>query len=65
MDQTMINVQDVPGVQAGDEVVLFGQQDGALLSVDEVASWLDTINYEVITAISRRVPRVYLGEDEN
>ena len=64
MDQTMINVQDVPGVQAGDEVVLFGQQDGALLSVDEVASWLDTINYEVITAISRRVPRVNLGEDE-
>ena len=60
MDQTMINAGCAQA--AGDEVVLFGQQDGALLSVDEVASWLDTINYEVITAISRRVPRVYLGK---
>lgn len=64
MDQTMINVQDVAGVQAGDEVVVFGRQNGAQLPADEVASWLDTINYEVVTAISRRVPRIYLGEDE-
>ncbi|MCR3921705.1 MAG: alanine racemase [Firmicutes bacterium] len=64
MDQTMICVQDIADVQVGDEVVLFGKQGDALLHVDEVARWLNTINYEVVTSISRRVPRVYLGEDE-
>ncbi|NLZ94017.1 MAG: alanine racemase, partial [Firmicutes bacterium] len=65
MDQTMISVQDIDNVHVGDEVVLFGRQGEAQLHVDEVASWLDTINYEVVTCISRRVPRVYLGEDVN
>ena len=65
MDQTMISVEGIDNVNVGDEVVLFGQQGEAQLHVDEVASWLDTINYEVVTCISRRVPRVYLGEDVN
>lgn len=59
MDQTMINVQDVDGVAAGDEAVIFGRQGDALLHVDEVARWLETINYEVVTRISGRIPRVY------
>jgi alanine racemase len=63
MDQTMISLEGIEGAGAGDEVVLFGQQGDALLHVDEVACWLDTINYEVVTRISRRIPRVYLGED--
>lgn len=63
MDQTMINVQGVDGVTTGDEVVLFGKQGDAQLPVDEVAHWLDTINYEVVTSLSRRVPRVYLRKD--
>lgn len=62
MDQTMIRVCGIPDVKAGDVAVLFGQQDGALLHADEVARWLDTINYEVVTAVSYRVPRVYLRE---
>ncbi|NLM51980.1 MAG: alanine racemase [Firmicutes bacterium] len=65
MDQTMIDVTDVDNVRAGDEAVLFGCQQGAELHVDEVAGWLGTINYEVITSISRRVPRVYLAEGQN
>lgn len=63
MDQTMISVQDIDGATVGDEVTLFGRQNGALLHVDELADWLDTINYEVITRISRRIPRVYIWED--
>jgi len=63
MDQTMINVQDVGGVVAGDEAVMFGRQGEAQLHVDEVAGWLDTINYEVVTRISGRIPRVYFWED--
>ena len=65
MDQTLINLGGIAGAAAGEEVVLFGSQGDAVLPVDEVAQWLDTINYEVVTTISRRVPRVYLMETEN
>jgi alanine racemase len=63
MDQTMVSLAGIDDAAVGDEAVLFGQQGDALLHVDEVARWLDTINYEVVTRISRRIPRVYLGED--
>jgi len=46
----------------GDEVVLFGRQGEAELHVDEVAALLDTINYEVVCAVSARVPRVYVRD---
>lgn len=63
MDQTMISVRALDGVSAGEEAVLFGRQGDAMLHVDEVARWLETINYEVITSVSRRVPRVYVRSD--
>jgi len=62
MDQVIVRVDHIPGVAAGDEAVLFGRQGEAVLSADEVAAWLETINYEVVTAVSRRVPRVYLRQ---
>jgi alanine racemase len=58
MDQTMINVTHIPEVQQGDEVVLIGHQGEETLSVDEVAERLGTINYEVISEILARVPRI-------
>lgn len=60
MDQCMINVSRVPDVQIGDEVVLFGEQGGEMISADEVASWLGTIGYEIVCMVSNRVPRVYV-----
>ncbi len=60
MDLTMLDVGDVKNVQLGDEVVVFGQQGNESLSVDEMAAMLGTINYEIVTGISARVPRVYL-----
>jgi alanine racemase len=60
MDLTMLDVGDVKNVQMGDEVVVFGQQGNETLAVDEMAAMLDTINYEIVTGISARVPRVYL-----
>jgi alanine racemase len=60
MDLTMLDVGHIDGVQVGDEVVVFGQQDNANLSIDEMASLLNTINYEIVTSITARVPRVYL-----
>jgi alanine racemase len=58
MDQSMIDVTDIPGVRQGDEVVLIGQQGGERITVGEVAERLGTINYEVVSEILARVPRV-------
>ncbi|NLD42958.1 MAG: alanine racemase [Chloroflexi bacterium] len=58
MDQAMIDVTDIPGVRAGDEVVLIGHQGEEAITADEVAARLGTINYEVVSAILARVPRV-------
>jgi alanine racemase len=63
MDHTMIDVTDVGGVAAGEPVVLFGAQDGAHLGADEVGAWCETICYEMLTAVGRRVPRRWVEED--
>jgi alanine racemase len=60
MDLTMLDVDGIENVQIGDEVVIFGQQGNETLSVDEMASLLNTINYEIVSTITARVPRVYL-----
>jgi Alr-MurF fusion protein len=57
MDYLMLDVTDIPGVQRGDAVVLIGSQGDETISADEVAGWLGTINYEVVTGILPRVPR--------
>jgi alanine racemase len=59
MDLVMLDVTDVPGVREGDEVVLIGEQDGARVTADELAAAYDTISYEVVTGIRRRVARRY------
>lgn len=56
MDQMMVDVTDIPDVQIGDEVTLFGSET---LSIDDVARWGQTINYEVPCLLGARVPRVY------
>ena len=62
MDQIMVDVTDIPGAQAGDEVVLLGRQGEDCIDAQEMAQWLDTISYEVLCSPGRRVPRVYLHE---
>lgn len=63
MDMTMIDVTEIEGVRLGDEVVVLGPQKGPLgqdvILAEEIARELDTIPWEVLTAISRRVPRFY------
>lgn len=58
MDQCMIDVTHIPQARAGDEVVLIGRQGDAVLSAETVADRLGTSNYEVVSAILARVPRV-------
>ncbi len=62
MDQTMIDVTDIPDAQTGDEVVLIGRQQNEEISAEEAAAQLGTNNYETVTTISARVPRVYVRE---
>jgi alanine racemase len=57
MDLITVDVTDVPGVSAGDEVVLFGD---SLVSVNDVARWADTISYEILSITGKRVPRRYV-----
>lgn len=57
MDQTMLDVTDIPGVKLGDEVTVFG---GRELPMELVAEWADTICYEIVCAVSPRVPREYV-----
>jgi alanine racemase len=58
MDQTMIDVTHISGVRQGDEVVLIGRQGTQRITAEEVAEQLGTINYEVVSEILARVPRV-------
>ncbi len=59
MDQTVLNAGDID-VSVGDEVVIFGKQKDSTISIDDIAKSLNTINYEVVTTIMERVPRVYV-----
>ena len=58
MDQCMVDVTTIPQTRMGDEVVLIGQQGQAMLTAEQVAQRLGTINYEVVSEILARVPRV-------
>ncbi|MBN1385243.1 MAG: alanine racemase [Elusimicrobia bacterium] len=60
MDMAMIDVTDVKNVSVGDEVVIIGSQNKENISAEEVAKRCGTINYEILTSISKRVPRVYV-----
>ncbi len=63
MDMTMIDVTDIPGAGVGDEVVLLGTQEGRFgrgtIGADEIGAHAGTIPWEVLTSVSRRVPRFY------
>jgi alanine racemase len=60
MDQFVVDVTDIPGVQQDDEVVLIGRQGQEHIRAEEVARLAETINYEVTTSLMPRVTRVYL-----
>ncbi|MEZ4777131.1 MAG: alanine racemase [Bacteroidia bacterium] len=63
MDMLMLDVTDIPGAAAGDEVVIFGRQGNRFISVSELAKSAGTIPYEILVRISPRVRRIYVRED--
>ena len=65
MDLTLVDATDVSGVQIGDEAILIGSSGGLRLTAWDLAQAADTIPYEVLCGISKRVPRVMNDDDEN
>lgn len=55
MDMSMVDITDVPHVQEGDEVIIFGND----LTMIELANKINTIAYEILTSVSERVKRVF------
>lgn len=65
MDLCMIDVTDIAGVQVGDEVVLWGEQGGEVIPVEEIAEKAGTINYEIICLVDKaRVSKVFIKNGE-
>lgn len=62
MDQCMVDVTDIGPVNVGDEVILLGEDNGIKNNADDMAEILDTINYEILCMIGRRVPRIYIKD---
>ena len=61
MDQAAADITELTGdIRRGEEVVLIGKSGNEVISAEDVAEKLGTISYEVVTAISARVPRIYL-----
>jgi alanine racemase len=60
MDLTMVDLTDLPEVRVGDEVVLFGNQGDAVITLEEVSDWSETLPYEVMCTIGKRVTRIYV-----
>ncbi|MDA3847777.1 MAG: alanine racemase [Vallitaleaceae bacterium] len=63
MDQFMVDVTDIEAVVCGDLVTLIGEDHGSSITVEEIASLRDTINYEIVCQLGKRIPRVYMRDD--
>jgi alanine racemase len=61
MDQTVVDVTNLPQTQPGDTAVVIGSQEEESISATTLATWCNTIPWEILTNISYRVPRIYRG----
>jgi alanine racemase len=61
MNATMVDITDLPPIEAGEEVVLMGRQGEGEISADEIAEWLETISYEVLCLFGSFNERIYLN----
>ncbi len=65
MDQFMVDVTDVEGCDRGEEIVFLGKQGEETISADDIAEKVETINYEIVSRMSPRLPRIYLDRDRH
>ncbi len=59
MDQTIVDISDVPDAAVDDVATLIGEQQGASIPVEEFSAWCDAIAWESFCSITNRVPRIY------
>ncbi len=59
MDFIMVDVTDIPRVSTGDDVILMGRQGKEQITAEEIADKINSISYEVLCSIGKRVPRIY------
>lgn len=65
MDQCMIDITDIDGVEKGDEVIIIGEDEfGNRITADDLAKNIGTINYEILCDIGRRIPRIYKKDEK-
>ncbi|MDB5083161.1 MAG: alanine racemase [Bacilli bacterium] len=64
MNHLMLDVSHITPAAVGDQVVLFGQQNGHTIGIDEVARWSGVKPHEVLGSLNSKVPRVYLTQSE-
>ncbi|MBT6600596.1 MAG: alanine racemase [Nitrospina sp.] len=60
MDMCLIDITDLPGVEMGEEVVIFGNQKNSAITVEELATKANTIPYEILCGVGKRVPRIFI-----
>lgn len=65
MDQTLVDVTDIPGVAMGDKVVVLGRDGDVEYTADDMAAELGTIGYEVLCNLSKRVQRFYVSNNSS
>ena len=63
MDMMMLDVTDIPDAREGDEVTLIGRDGGECITADDLGRMAGTVGYEVVCAISKRVPRIYIEQN--
>ena len=59
MDQLMLDVTGIPDLSDGEQITIVGEENGKRITMEEIAAMTDTVHYEVMCVIGKRVPRVY------
>ncbi len=62
MDMTTVDVSSLPDCHLGDEAVLLGRQGGEVISANEIATRVRTISYDILCALGKRAPRIFLQQ---
>lgn len=62
MDQTIVDVTSIDRVELFEEVTLFGDIKNSAVSVYDIAEWTETTHYDILCALGKRVPRVYIKD---
>ena len=61
MDMCLVDITDIPDIEIGEEAVIFGSQGKSQILVEELAAQAETIPYEILCGVGKRVPRIYIS----